>query len=122
MAIVDSVASFTQHCDSIDSTSVLKNLLIGQRINTYAKLAFAIGSPQKPPAEDEFSNFCTTLNGGTDLTIGEMTDVKRMHFESVTIVIANLKSRVTADTGVEGVRKIPNAEKQARLAEEACRS
>lgn len=110
MAIVDSAASFAQHCDSIDATSALKNLL-----NTYAKLAFAIGNPQKPPTEEEFSNFCTTLNGGVDLTLGEMTDVKRMHFEAVTIVIANLKSRVTADTGVEGVRKIPNAEKQARL-------
>ena len=71
MAIVDSVASFTQHCDSIDSTSALKNLLGRQRINTYAKLAFAIGNPQKPPSEEEFANFCTTLNGGTELTIGD---------------------------------------------------
>lgn len=115
MAIVDSAAAFEQHCDSIDSTSALKNLLVNQNITTYAKLAFAIGNPQKPPTEEEFANFCTTLNGGTDLTLGEITDVKRMHFESVTIVIANLKSRVAADTGVEGVRKIPNAEKQARL-------
>lgn len=115
MAIVDSVAAFTQHCDSIDSTSALKSLLVDKRINTYAKLAFAIGNPQKPPSEEEFATFCTTLNNGTDLSLGEMTDVKRMHFEAVTIVIANLKSRVTADTGVEGVRKIPNAEKQARL-------
>eukprot|EP00435_Cladocopium_sp_Y103_P000478 s3906_g1.t1 len=78
-------------------------------------MAFAIGNPQEPPTEEEFATFCTTLNGGTELTLGEMTDVKRLHFESVTIVIAHLKSRVIADVGIEGIRKIPNAEKQVRL-------
>ena len=115
MSIVDSTAAFVQHCDSVDPSGTLKGLLTGQNINTYSKLAFAIGTPQKPPTEDEFSTFCTNLNRGVNLSISELSAVKRVHFEAVTIVVANLKSRVSADAGLEGVRKIPNAEKQARL-------
>lgn len=103
------------HCDSIDASGALKQTLINSGLNTYSRLAFAIGSPQKPPTDDEFNAFCTALNGGADMTISETALHKRMHFESLTIVIANLKAKATVDPSTDVIRKIPAAEKQSRF-------
>ena len=114
MALVDSKAAFEQHCDKIDDSGALKAMLTGENLTTYSQLWFAIGSPQKPPTDDEFVEFGRALNNGVDLTIAALANLKRIHFESLTIVIANTKSRAIGDTGAEIVRKIPLAEKQAR--------
>ena len=114
MSIVDSEAAFAQHCAVVDKTGHLLATLKASNIDTYSKLTFSIGSPQKPPSDDEFNAFCTLLNNGVDMSIAEAAAVKRIHFESLTIVVANLKSKASADAATS-VQKIPNAEKQARL-------
>ena len=92
----------------------LAALLVGSNVGTCSKLAFAVGSPQKPPSDEEFNAFCASLNFGTELSIAETAAVKRIKFESLTIVLANLKSKATTDF-MWPAQKIPNAEKQARL-------
>ena len=114
MSIVDSEAAFAQHCAVVDKTGHLLATLKASNIDTYSKLTFSIGSPQKPPSDDEFNTFCTLLNNGVDMSIAEAAAVKRIHFESLTIVVANLKSKASTDAATS-VQKIPNAEKQARL-------
>lgn len=115
MALVDSTAAFSVHCDNIDGSGNLRATLTAQGLNTYSKLAFAIGPPQKPPTDDEFNAFCANLNAGVDMTLADTAAVKRMHFESLTIVIANLKTKATTDATSDVIRKLPAAEKQARL-------
>ena len=79
MSIVDSEAAFAQHCAVVDKTGHLLATLKASNIDTYSKLTFSIGSPQKPPSDDEFNAFCTLLNNGVDMSIAEAAAVKRIY-------------------------------------------
>ena len=50
-----------------------------------------------------------------------MSLLRRLHFESVTMVVAHLKTNVSIGTGAEGTRKLPPVEKVARLQEQQAR-
>ena len=50
-----------------------------------------------------------------------MSRIRRLHFEASTLVVAHLKAQVTPDQGIEAVKKIPAAEKQARLVAQQAR-
>ena len=118
MALVDSRAAFEAHCDKIDSTGALKALMSSNSLQTFSELSFAIGTPQNPPTDVEFKDFCKNLNGGADMEIALLARVRRLHFEASTLVVAHLKSQVNPETGLDVVKKIPPAEKQARLLEQ----
>lgn len=118
MALVDSHAAFVVHCDKIDSTGWLKNLMNRQALKTFSDLGFAVGTPQTPATTAEFDAFCTQINGGTDMTISEISRVRRLHFEACTLIVAHTKQQVLGDSGAEGVKKLPQAEKQARLVQQ----
>ena len=51
------------------------------------------------------------------MTFGELARLRRLHFEASAIVMAELKSKATETTG-DGGRKLPVAEKNARLLEQ----
>ena len=91
------------------------------RLRTFSDLGFAVGAPQAPAAPADFDGFCTQLNGGTDMTISEVSRVRRLHFEACTLIVAHTKQQVTLDANVEGSRKLPAAEKQARLQQQQAR-
>ena len=55
-----------------------------------SSLAFACGTPQSPPTEEQFKEFATGINGGTDMTFGELAALRRLHFEASAIVMAEL--------------------------------
>ena len=84
-------------------------------------MAFAIGTPQSPPTEQEFKEFCRGLNGGVDLSLSLFSQMRRLHFEASTMIVAHLKSQVSQESGQEGVRKLPVAEKVARLERQQAR-
>ena len=52
-----------------------------------------------------------------EMTFGELAQLRRLHFEASAIVMAELKSKATDTTG-DGGRKLPVAEKNARLLEQ----
>ena len=54
------------------------------------------------------------------MTFGELAALRRLHFEASAIVMAELKSRATDTTGETG-RKLPVAEKTARLRDQEAR-
>ena len=116
MSLADSGAAFEQHCKRVSHDGALYNLLVNHRINSLSALAFAVGTPQSPPSEDQFKEFATGINAGTDMTFGELAALRRLHFEASAIVMAKLKSRATDTT--ESARKLPIAEKIARLQEQ----
>ena len=117
MAITDSKASFEAHCCRVDPSNTIKNLLARNNIETFSALAFAIGTPQSPPTDDQFRAFGATLNGGAELNIGLNSALRRIHFEASTMVVAELKSMAVEPSG-DNVRKLPVAEKLARLQEQ----
>ena len=117
MSVADSEAAFEQHCKRVSPDGALHTLLSGQRITCLSALAFASGTPQSPPTEEQFREFANGINGGIDMTFGELAALRRLHFEAAAIVMAELKSRATDTTG-ESSRKLPIAEKTARLKEQ----
>eukprot|EP00435_Cladocopium_sp_Y103_P000018 s3918_g1.t1 len=108
-------ATFQVHCDKIDSTGWLKRVMARNQLRTFSDLGFAVGTPQAPASAAEFDAFCNTLNSGTDMTISEVSRVRRLHFEACTLIVAHTKQQVSLDSSIEGARKLPAAEKQARL-------
>ena len=52
--------------------------------------------------------FCVNINGDVNLSLSKTSELRRSHFESSTMVIAPSETQ-------DGVRKLPIAEKQARL-------
>ena len=115
MALVDSQAAFSLHCDKIDGSGWLKRTMSRNNLKTFSDLGFACGTPQTPAAQTDFDQFCNSLNNGVDMTISEAARVRRLHFESCTLIVAHTKQQVSLDASAEGSRKLPAAEKQARL-------
>ena len=120
MSLADSAAAFEQHCNRLVSDGSLHTLLAGQEIKSLSALAFAIGTPQAPPSDDQFKEFATRLNGGVGMTFGNQAALRRLHFESAAIVMAELKSKAS-DTSGDSSRRLPVAEKAARLREQEAR-
>ena len=120
MSLADSEAAFEQHCKRISPDGTLHTLLQSNGIKNLSALAFSSGTPQQPPTEDQFKDFATQLNGGVDLSFGMLAGLRRLHFEASAIVMAELKSKAT-DTSGDGTRKLPVAEKAARLKDQETR-
>lgn len=120
MSLVDSSAAFKAHVDTIDPSGALQTLLDGQGLRTFSQLAFAAGTPQSPLSEDSFKAFANELNGGVDMNIANLAKLRRLHFEAQTLIVAHLKSQVAVDAS-EGIRKLPAAEKEARLQDQKTR-
>jgi hypothetical protein len=114
MSLADSEAAFQLHCNKLSPDGRVYGLLSNQHINNLSSLAFAVGTPQSPPSEDQFKEFATGVNNGVEMTFGELAILRRLHFEASAIVMAELKSKATDTTG-DGQRKLPIAEKSARL-------
>ena len=115
MALVDSAAAFASHCDAIDASGALKKLCVDNGLLTFSQLAFGVGTPQQPCSDDEFKAFGAALNGGVDLNVASLSRFRRLHFESQTLVVAHLKSQITNDPASDTPKKLPQAEKVARL-------
>ena len=121
MALVDSQATFQVHCDKIDPTGWLKRVMAQNHLRTFSDLGFAVGTPQAPASPNEFDTFCNQLNGNNDMSLSEVSRVRRLHFEACTLIVAHTKQQVSLDSSVEGSRKLPAAEKQARLQQQQAR-
>ena len=121
MSLIESVAAFNQRCDEILADGSLRTRLTLAGVDTFSKLAFSVGTPQTPPTEAQFDAFSTNIFGA-GVSVGQTASLKRLHFESTTLVIASLKERIAGDgTEVTSVRKVATAEKRARLEAQAGR-
>ena len=85
MSLIDSEAAFKTHCDRVDSSGGLWQILRANELKTFSALGFAIGTPQRPPSEDEFREFSIRLNAGTAMSMGESARLRRVHFEACTM-------------------------------------
>ena len=120
MSLADSEAAFEQHCNRLVPDNSLHTILIAQEIKSLSALAFSIDTPQEPPTDDQFREFATRVNGGAEMNFGSQAALRRLHFEASAIVMAELKTKATDVTGDAG-RKLPVAEKAARLRDQEAR-
>ena len=120
MSLADSEAAFEQHCAKLVADGSLHGLLARHDIRSLSSLAFAIGTPQSPPSDEQFKDFCTRVNEGVEMNFGTQAAVRRLHFEASAVVMAELKAKATDSTS-DISRKLPVAEKAARLREQESR-
>ena len=122
MSLIESKAAFFQRCDEISSDGTLRTSLDAQEIRSHSSMAFAMGTPQMAPTEDQFQSLAQRVFGA-GVSVGQMSAIRRIHFESTTLVISSVKERVTSDGADKGdaVRKIPLAEKRQRREDQIAR-
>ena len=119
MALVDSIAAFEQRLGEVVADAAACAAITGNGIRTFSTLAFASGTPQSPPSDEAFRAFADNiLPAGYNMAT--YSAFRRLHFEAATLVVAQLKQRVTGDSE-EGKQKLPVVEKQSRLAEQKLR-
>lgn len=109
--LTESKSVFQKRCDELLVN--LKNDLSNTGIETFSQMAFAIGTPQVPPSATDMSDSCTSIRAGA--TLGEAAAIKRLHFEGVTLVMAELK-QVASNDVTEPSKRLPFLEKQHFLA------
>lgn len=112
MALVDSATSFEKRCDEL--LAGLRQKLVAQSIDWFAVLAFALGSPQNQVSDSDMTDFAAKVFGDA-ATLGNMSVLRRLHFEACTLLMADMKHQVTSVDASEPLRKLPFVEKQTRL-------
>ena len=116
MALVDSEAAFEQRLREVIANQAARLSVTNSGIRTFSSLAFSVGTPQTPPGDDAFRGFADrVLPAGYDMAT--YSAFRRLHFEASTLVVAQLKAKVTGDQE-DGKQKLPAVEKQARLADQ----
>ena len=118
MSLLDSEAAFKKRVIEIGD-EVLFQTLDNSGLKTFSGLAFACGTPQSQPDDAAFGAFAAGVFG-VPPTLGQLSQLRRLHFEACTIVFATLKSNVAGDL-TDGIRKLPPAEKQARAKDQQTR-
>ena len=85
-------------------------------------MAFSVGTPQMTPTEEQFVTLAQRIFGG-GYSVGQMSALRRLHFESITLVISMVRERVTSESADKGdaARKIPLAEKRQRKEDQMAR-
>ena len=81
--------------------------LQGQNIGSFSTLAFALGSPQNPVSDDEFTKLADAVFE-TQSTLGITAILRRLHFESCTLLIAEMKTQSACADASEPIRKLPS--------------
>lgn len=112
MALIDSEKAFQKRCEEMQEGLFEK--LKGQNIESFSTLAFALGSPQNPVSDEEFTKLAEAVFE-TQSTLGTTAILRRLHFESCTLLVAEMKTQSACADASEPIRKLPFIEKQSRL-------
>jgi len=112
-SLVDSEAQFNLRLEQVRVPQALRIALRNSGITTISSLAYAHGQPGQPIVADDFTAWVRQLE--PNATIGAVSSLKRLLFESQTQLLAMLKEQVTNPEPTTA-RKVPQAEREARLA------
>ena len=110
--LVDSEAQFQLRLEQVNVPLSLRTALRNSGITTISPLAYAHGQPGQPIVQDAFTNWVGQID--PTATIGGVSAVKRLLFESQTQLLAMLKEEVTNPEPATA-RKVPQAERESRL-------
>ncbi len=101
MTLVDSEAAFEKRCSELQDG--LFDLLNAVGISRFSQLAFCVGTPQVPVPDTEIQRFTDLVHDGP-ATIGDCSHMKRLHFESITLVMSDLKNQTSTTDASEPSR------------------
>ena len=80
--VADSKAHFLARAKEYNVPQPLIDELTAAGITTLGQLAFAFARPGQEYDENKFTDWLTTIHGGTAPSIGEAASVRRLHFEA----------------------------------------
>ena len=112
MSLIDSERAFQKRCDELHEGLFEK--LKGQNIGSFSTLAFSLGSPQNQVGETELTQLADAVFE-TQSTLGTTAVLRRLHFESCTLLMAEMKTQSECADASQPIRKLPFVEKQSRL-------
>ena len=115
MSLVDSAAAFERKCKDLRGGDILYEGLSALGITDFSTLAFTLGTPQKPPTDDQFDTLGNRVF--VNPTLGQLALLRKLHFEATTLMVASINEQVKSDSADPSslVKRLPAAEKQARL-------
>lgn len=113
VSIIDSEAHFSKRSEEIGLGVAGQTSLTRAGYTTLGRLAFAVGQPGTPLVEHDFNNFATNILGGM-ASMHDISSIKRLLFESQTMVMANLREQVTSPD-VFTSKKMPAVEREAKM-------
>ena len=104
MALVESEIAFQKRCDELEAGLYAK--CRGQDIFSFSTLAFSLGSPQNQVNDAELAELAAKIHGG-DASVGSTANIRRLHFDACTFLMADMKTQVSSTDPSEPVRKLP---------------
>ncbi|CAE7029847.1 unnamed protein product [Symbiodinium sp. CCMP2592] len=111
--ILDSEASFRERCSKIGLSNDLLGKLIEAGYNTFGKLAFAASSTPQGLTDEAVDSWLATVVTPSPGSF-QVSVIRRLLFESQSLNVADLKSRVEG-TPEGSVRRLPQAERKERI-------
>ena len=111
MALVDSESAFKKRCDQLQAG--LAEKAEAQNLTTFSTFAFSAGSPQNQVSDAEINKLAESIYGTP--TLGDVATIRRLHFESCTYLLNDMKTSASNTDASEPLKKLPFVEKQTRL-------
>ena len=90
MALVESEVAFQRRCDELEPGLYDKFKGTGHCFLS-PLWHFALGSPQNQVNDSELSELAAKIHGG-DTTVGNTANIRRLHFEACTFLMADMKN------------------------------
>ena len=112
--VVDSEAHFAARCVQIGLDDGMLKDLQKLKLDTIGKFAYAVGQPGVPLGDSNWTTWVSnTLSAAS---IASSACLRRLLFESQTIVLADLKQQVQSPAEASN-RPVPEAERERRMAQ-----
>ena len=93
VSVLDSEAHFEQKVKEVGITSPNLAVLKNRGFKTLSQVAYMVSQPGVPMPEADFNTFCATHFGS--FSIGEISSLRRLIFESQTLTVASLRLQVS---------------------------
>ena len=113
-SLIESEAQFLQRMKDLRVSEGMQKKIIDAGFSTFGVLAYGHGQPGQSIVDSQFEAWVSNhLDSAASLA--DISCVKRLLFESQTLVLASLKEQVTGLSSETSVKKLPSAERETRL-------
>ena len=112
VSVLDSEAHFERKAKEAGITDPNVAVLKNRGFKTLSQVAYMVSQPGVPMPEADFATFCSTHFAS--FSIGEISSLRRLIFESQTLTVASLRLQVS-DPDASSKQKMPEAEREVRL-------
>ena len=115
VSLIDSAAQFSQRLQDLSVSDGLRRSLKQAGLVTYGGMAYAHGQPGQPIDDAAFEQWIFQ-NVMQNATVADLSNAKRILFESQTLVFAALKESLTVPEP-SSTKRIPPMERETRMAQ-----